>query len=256
MILDRTTLGRSAAPLLRWWWVIVAATRCGAVAGHVVTPRLQTYRATTTILVGAPTAAPMPQVADLDSSERLARVLVDVIPQEQVLSPVVDRLGLHVTWRQLQHRVHIAVVGSAERLIQITATAPSAAEAEAIVGAIPEQLAAVAFGSGDTSSPIADWASIRQVQRQVAASPYDATGPALLGRWDRALTTTYRALQQRSSANHVQVVEGPAPLAGPSPTEPTIDLAGAVLGAAIGMLVAWGLVLLERRRNARAAAAA
>jgi hypothetical protein len=254
MDLDRSTLGRSAAPLVRWWWVIVAATLCGGVAGHIVTPRLQTYRATTTILVGAPMTAPMPQVSELDASERLTRVLVDVIPQEQVLSPVTDRLGLNVTWRQLKGRIHTVVVGGAERLIQITATAHSPAEAEAIVGAIPHELAAVAFGSGAPSDVPAGWASVRHVQQRIAASPYDATGAALLGRWDRAITTTYRAMQQQSSANRIEVVEGPALLAGPGPSEPMIDLAGAVVGAAVGALIAWTLAIRDRRRGPRSTA--
>ena len=239
---------RSFRRLIRWRWVVVALAVVGLAIGHVVAPRLQVYRASTTILVGAPIDAPFQQVDDIDASEQLARVFVDLIPQERVLDPIIEQLALNTTWRQLRARIDIAVEGRSERLISVTATAGSPAEAEAIVAAIPKQLQGVAFGPGGSPDPAHArgfiWSRIDAMRRHIVRAERAASAPhagpdtrALVARWNQALASMYRNLAREGSANHVEVIE-PATVAGPVPAQPWIDVVAAHGGVLIAVLLA------------------
>lgn len=230
-------------------WLIVALALLGLAIGHVVAPHLQVYRAGTTILVGAPIDAPFQQVDDIDASEQLARVFVDLIPQQKVLDPIIGRLGLDTTWRQLRARIDVVVEGRSERLISVTATARSSAEAEAIVAAIPQQLEEVAFGPGGAPDPAHArgyiWSRIDAMQRHIVRAERAASaphaGPAtqeLVARWNEALASMYRNLAREGSANHVEVIEPPLIAAGPVPAQPWIDIAAALGGALVAVLLA------------------
>lgn len=274
MLDDRTWLRRSGTPLFRWWWLVFALAAIGALAAHTVSPKLGAYRASTTILVGAPIDAPFQQVDDIDASEHLARVFVDIIPQEQVLDGVIRRLGLDTTWRQLQARVDTVVEGSGERLILVTAAAGSAAEAEAIVREIPRQLQAVVFGPGGPPNQARArgfiWSRMEAMQRHIvraqhtvvnlrrrlASDPLNAEklrrledAGSLLGRWDQAFTSMYRNLAHEGSADHVEVVDTPATVSGPAPPQLWLDMAGAVGGALIALLIASAVEFGGRRQS-------
>ena len=221
----------------------------GLAIGHLVAPRLQVYRASTTILVGSPIDAPFQQVDDIDASEQLARVFVDLIPQEKVLDPIIERLALHTTWRQLRQQIDVVVEGRSERLLSVTATAGSPAEAEAIVAAIPQQLEEVAFGRGGAPDQGHArrfiWSRIDAMQRHIVRAQRAASAPhagpdtqALVARWNQALASMYRSLAREGSANHVEVVEPAAIVAGPAPTRAQIDIAAAIGGALVAVLFA------------------
>ncbi len=259
---------RSWTRLLRWRWLVVALAVLGLAIGHVLAPRLQVYRASTTILVGSPIDAPFQQVDDIDASEQLARVFVDLIPQEKVLDPIIGRLGLDTTWRQLRQRIDVVVEGRSERLLSVTATASSPAEAEAIVAAIPQQLEEVAFGPGGAPDQGHArgfiWSRIDAMQRHIVQAQRAASAPhagpdtqALVARWNQALASMYRNLARQGSANHVEVVEPPATVAGPVPAQPWIDIAAALGGALVALLIAcaveFGGPLLRRGRVAERA---
>jgi hypothetical protein len=269
---DRTWFRRSGTRLFRWWLLVCALAAIGALAAHTVSPELGAYRASTTILVGAPIDAPFQQVTDIDASEHLARVFVDVIPQEQVLDGVIRRLALDTTWRQLRARVDTAVEGKSQRLLLVTATADSAAEAEAIVGEIPRQLQAVAFGRGGAPKQARArgfiWSRMEAMQRhivgaqravvrlrrQVASDPLDAErqlrledARSLLRRWDQAFTSMYRNLEHEGSADHVEVVDAPARISGPA-SQLSLDVAAGVGGAMIALIIASIVEFGGRRR--------
>jgi hypothetical protein len=188
-------------------------------------------------------------VDDIDASEQLARVFVDLIPQEKVLDPIIEQLALDTTWRQLRGRIDVAVEGRSERLISVTATAGSAAEAEAIVAAIPQQLQEVAFGPGGPPDPAHArgfiWSRIGAMQRHIVRAERAASAPhagpdtqALVARWNQALASMYRNLAREGSANHVEVIDPPATVAGPVPAQPWIDIAATLGGALVAVLLA------------------
>ncbi len=278
--------GRSAARLLRRWWLLLAMAAIGAFVGRTVAAELpQVYRASTVILVGAPIGAPFLQVDDIDASERLTRVIVDIIPQEPVLSGVVSGLALDTTWQRLQARIHAVVEGRSERLILVTATADSAAEAEAIVREVPRQLAAVVFGpAGPPDQAQARgfiWSRMEAMQRHIvwtqrtsddllrrlsaASTPVETDAVrqelddvrSLLTRWDQALTSMYRNLEHFASPGHLEVVEAPQSSSESVSPDVRFDMAaGAGAGAVIALLIANALAFRgDRPSRARGTAA-
>ncbi len=250
----------------------------GAFIGRTVAAELPAvYRASTTILVGAPIGAPFLQPDDIDASERLARVFVDIIPQEPVLGAVTRNLGLNTTWQRLQERVHTVVEGRSERLIFVTATADSAEEAEAIVQEIPSQLGSVAFGPAGPQDQAEVrgflWLRLQAMQRHIvrtqrsvvdlgrqvveASTPSEAEAlqlrlddaRSLQTRWNQALTSTYRNLEHYGSPGHLEVIETAQASSSPiSPDVPLDTAAAAGAGALIALLIANALEFRGHRR--------
>jgi len=268
-------LRRWAADARRWWWIVLAFALIGAFAGHLVAPRMQSYRASTTILVGVPTDVAFVQQDDLTASDDTARVLAAMIPQQRVLQGVASQLSLGPDWRALSNRVGAGVIGHSNRLIAVSATASSPQEATAIVGAIPGQLAAAAFPTADADENRAFlWARIdairdhiaaterlaRSLQRHVRADPGDSAAAArlaaansLIDGWDASLASMYRELQGATSVDHLQVLEEPTVTGGPFPSELRIDLVGALVAAIVASVAVSTLGWRYQRRSGEVA---
>lgn len=269
----------SALPLTKWWWVLLASAILGGVAGRAVSGELpHVYGASTTIFVGVPSDAPFVAVDDIDSSERLTRTYDEIIPEKPVLNRVVQRLGLPITWKQLQSRVRTVVEGRSERLIFVSATAASAEEAVAIVREIPDQLQRVVLGSGQPR-PQAQvrafvWERLEALERhilrtqgvvddlhdQVAAARSGSVAEELrlqaedaqdlLIRWSQEYSSVFRSLQNYGSPAHLEVLEPPG--ASVQPVSPNIRFntaASAGAGLMIGLLIANGIEFHARARR-------
>jgi len=251
-------LRRWAGDARRWWWIVLACAVVGAIAGHMLAPRIQSFRATTTILAGVPTDVAFVQQDDIAASDDTARVLAEMVPQQRVLQAVADQLSLG-DWRVLAGRVDANVIGQSNRLIGITVTAGSPQEATAVAGAIPGQLAQAAFPNATSEDRRAFlWSRIDAIRRHIDATqrsigdlrhrlhtdPKDratarrlAAANALLEGWDASLASIYRDLQGATSVDHLEVLDAPAVTAGPFPSEVRIDLAVGLVAAIVGSLL-------------------
>lgn len=274
---ERAALGISVKRGFHLWWLFLTLGTAGAIVGHTVAGALpEVYRASTTLLVGAPLTAPFLQPDDLDSSERLARLMVEIVPQEPVLSGVIERLRLDTTWQQLQGRIHTLVEGRSERLVFVTATANSAAEATAIVREIPRQLGEVLFGSDgppdQTETRRFIFSRLLATQHHIAETQHTANGlrlelssaapeeiaglqarleaaGSLLARWNEALTSTYRSLEHSVSPGHLEVIETSEGVSTPvSPNTRAVTAAAAAAGMLIALLIASALEGGARKR--------
>jgi hypothetical protein len=233
---DATLMRRSGQRVVRWWWPLVALVVIGGVLGGVAASKVQLYRASTTMLIGAPLDGPFIHTADLDASEQLATVLAALVPQQPVLDGVITDVNLHTTWQQLRPRLHASVQGQSRRLIVVTATAHSAAEAEAIVGAIPGSLAAVAF-------PPSELPSLSPPAMPVSGDGVP-TPRSVLQVIDR-----YRSLNHSVSTAHVEVVEPPTIVSGPYPPTLWVVAGAALAGALLAFLTALSFELWQARQE-------
>jgi hypothetical protein len=220
--------------VVRWWWLVLVWVVIGGLLGGVFASKVQVYRASTTMLVGAPLAGPFVQAADLDASEQLAPVLAALVPQQPVLAGLIADADLHTSWQQLRPRVRATVQGQSHRLILVTATAHTAAEAEAIVGAIPAVLSSVAFPPSELPS---------LPPPSVAVSGDGVPTP----HWLLRVISRYRSLNHTVSSAHVQVIEPPSLVSGPYPPTLWAIVAAAAAGALVAFLVALSVELRETR---------
>jgi hypothetical protein len=227
---DATLLQRSGQRVARWWWLLLTLVVIGGVLGGAFASKLQVYRASTTMLIGAPLDGPFIHTEDLDASEELATVMAALVPQQPVLDGVIADAGLHTTWQQLRPRMHASVQGQSHRLIVVTATAHTAAEAEAIVGAVPGSLAAVAF-------PPSELPSLPPLPMPVSGDG-TPTPPSVL-----QVIARYRSLNHSVSTAHVQVVEPPTIVSGPFPPTLWVIAGAAVAGALLAFLAALSVEL-------------
>jgi hypothetical protein len=233
---DATLLRRSGQRVLRWWWLLVALVLIGGVLGGMAASKVQVYRASTTMLVGAPLNGPFIHAADLDASEQLATVMAALVPQQPVLVGVIADANLHTSWQQLRPRMHASVQGESHRLIVVTATAHSAAKAEAIVGAVPGSLAAVAF-------PPSELPSLPPPAVPVSGDGIP-TPRSVLQVIDR-----YRSLNHSVSTAHIQVVEPPTIVSGPYPATLWVIAGAALAGALLAFVAALSYELWQTRRG-------
>ena len=139
--LMRDRASRGVWSLRRVWLIplamMVAAGAAGA-AGSVLLPRV--YTAEVTMLVAPPLDAPFLSLDTFEASRRSTRIYVDVVTEQRVLQPVVDALGLHISWRDLQRNVRAGVEGRSEHLLVVQVQAASPGEAAAVAAEISRQL--------------------------------------------------------------------------------------------------------------------
>jgi|GEM_PF-1149646 len=181
-------IGEYLAALRKRWYVIVVLAVLGAGIGYqqaqASTPM---YRSTSKVFVSL---ARGDTVADLVQGSTYTRNLVESYVQlatvPAVLEPVIDRLDLTVTPKQLASVVH-AEAPLDTMLIEISATSRSADRASAVANAVADQLSATVESLSPTSADGVASVKITMVgEATPAAAPFSpntkllvATGGAL-----------------------------------------------------------------------------
>jgi glycosyltransferase involved in cell wall biosynthesis/capsular polysaccharide biosynthesis protein len=117
----------------------IVLTLLGAAAGFgYAQAQPPVYEAKASLIVGDTVGGPANQ-EELDASAALAATYADVIRREPVLEPVAQA-GFADDWQNLVGRVHAQVGDKNPQLIQVTASAPRAWEAEDLANAIAERV--------------------------------------------------------------------------------------------------------------------
>jgi capsular polysaccharide biosynthesis protein len=257
---------KSAKRVTLYSSVILGFILAGMIAGYVFTAATPpVYQATTTLMVGDVTRDPSFSKNDVDASMALAATYAALTRQGPVLGPVVQELGLPITWQELKERVHVDVGMNGSPLVTIGVTDGSVAEAMTIANAIATQVIAISptnlEGSPSSTSAfvlsrmealqgsITDAQARLDVAKARLAGADPAGRPSLRARISSTqslilrLQANYAALaslvRSGGSPNVVQVVQ-PA-VADPTQIRPNgrVDvLLGAVAGLVAGLIVA------------------
>ena len=257
-------LGAYLKPLLRMWWLIIAAVLVATIASFLMLRRVPpTYQSHAVLMVGQALQNPNPSNNDLYLSQQLANTYVDILQREQLQNATKAALGLEwlpkysariVPATQL---IELAVidtiperaqaVGSelANQLIRLT---PAGSEnvdqsREAFIAQQLDELEASIEATREeiskTQSELASMLSARQIadaQTQITA---------LEGKL-QTLQANYAALMQttgRVAINTISIIE-PAtlPTKPIGPNRPAMILMAAVIGF---VLAAAGAYLLD-----------
>lgn len=113
--------------------VFVAA---GAVAGYVVGANTQPVHAATTTLLVGDTNAPGLTKDDIQTTDQVTTIYGRLIRSQAVLDPVIERLGMAMSWEQLKDNVHVDLGANEVPLIYIIVYGGSGSEVRAIADAI------------------------------------------------------------------------------------------------------------------------
>jgi hypothetical protein len=280
---DRMMMRRIRRPRLRWLAaMILAAAVIGAAVGVWAGTRIApTYAASSSILVGN---LDRPSLAnDFSASGTIATLYGDLIRQDLVLQPVIDRLGLSTDVQELRDRVHVDIDPNGIPIITITVYARSAAEATSTAQAITERMAALSRGAlagtplaPPTATPLAPptasatdpsdlQVSITRVERKLARLHTQATSvpPKRRGPIERRierqsgllmlLQDDYRRTARVAvgSANQLQVLQPAEAKAGRIRPLTSVDAAlGAMIWALAGC-AAFVAMTMRRRSGVR-----
>ena len=147
-----------------------------------------------------PIDAPLPGLR-FECHAATAWVFVDLIPQEKVLDPMIGRLGLDTTWRQLRQRMDIVVEGR-KRGRSRSRPPPPLRPGRGHRRPSHSRLQDVAFGLGvpPIKGTVPHFGRIDAMQRHIVRAQRAASvhaGPdtqALVARWNQALASMYRDL--------------------------------------------------------------
>jgi glycosyltransferase involved in cell wall biosynthesis len=133
------------ARMRRRWRLVATLTMLGALAGAAYAQiQPADYRGTASVLVGNVIGGPADEEG-LKVSAVLAASYADLVRREPVLKPVAQR-GLAEDWRALQKDVYADTGDNNPQLVQITASAQTAEDAEHLAAAVAKQLVALAAG--------------------------------------------------------------------------------------------------------------
>jgi capsular polysaccharide biosynthesis protein len=260
-----------ARGIKRLWWLIAALGLVGGVAAAMVTARMApTYQGTTSILVGDTLRASQVDTRAIKSAEAVARTYADLIRRRPVLEGVINKLHLNTSSEELAGRIHVERPAGDPQLIEVTVEAPSPQQAQAIAGAVADQLLAVSPSraaaekqafvdaqlAGLQAKIKATDVYLASMRRQQAAATTPAARQSLQKRVDLAEKTlatwqrNYLDLESLrppgSASTSMEVLEKAHASAIPSAprTRQTV-----VLAVALGIMVAIpATYLLERRR--------
>lgn len=139
-----TELSTLARGIQRRWWLIATLGLLGGVAA--VTASAATtpvYQARTSILVGETLHGAQVDTSALKASQQVAQSYADIITRRPVMEGVVETVELRTTWQQLAQRVRAELPADDPQLIVVTVEANSPREAEAVAGAVGDQLLAL-----------------------------------------------------------------------------------------------------------------
>ena len=151
--------------LLRWLWLIVLVSlAAGTTAFFVSRNQPRIYRATATLLVLDATLDPANQFAAVPSGNRLAESYAQRLKNREVLSEVIDNLGLDLSPDYLARIMSIQVVASTQ-LINLSVEYTDPALATALANEIP-----VVFAARNLTQQQARFANSKQsLERELAS---------------------------------------------------------------------------------------
>ncbi|HJR80500.1 MAG TPA: polysaccharide biosynthesis tyrosine autokinase [Anaerolineales bacterium] len=266
---DFMELRRVITIALRRWWLLVALTVLGAVAGYVIS-RAQTpvYQATTTVLVGESIRSSSVDRVDIQISEALMQTYVEIARRQPVLQAVVTALNLEESWQQLASRVTVGLIDSTQ-LIEITVEARSPELAETIADELVHQLILLSpSGTESGENQLTGSFNREQIARLqerivngqqrlveidtalnnsisetelTALQQEKTTLEGLLIEWERNYTQLLTLTESKGDPTQLTIVE-PAH-SNNRMIRPRIQL-NTLLGAGVGMILALGLVFL------------
>lgn len=266
---DFMELHRVITIALRRWWLLVALTVVGAVAGYVIS-RAQTpvYQATTTVLVGESIRSSSVDRVDIQISEALMQTYVEIARRQPVLQAVVTALNLEESWQQLANRVTVGLIDSTQ-LIEITVEARSPELAETIADELVHQLILLSpSGTESGENQLTGSFNREQIARLqerivngqqrlveidsalnnsisetelTALQQEKTTLEGLLIEWERNYTQLLTLTESKGDPTQLTIVE-PAH-SNNRMIRPRIQL-NTLLGAGVGMILALGLIFL------------
>jgi glycosyltransferase involved in cell wall biosynthesis len=262
------------ARMRRRWRLVAILTVLGALAGAAYSQIQPTeYQGTASVLVGNVIGGPADEDG-LKASAVLAASYADLVRREPVLKPVAQR-GFSEDWRTLQKSVYAATGDNNPQLVQITASAQTADDAESLAAAVADQLVALAAGRKEDPQQVfaerqVDRLSkdiveiqnqIDSAQRELDAVPAGNSAPDLedrLADLRSALSEqqaayeemTNQAAQSYTDDAKIEVLE--QAYAARSPVRPDeFGLVGAGAGLGFALATIWVYLGGRRRRSPR-----
>ncbi len=256
--------------LLRWWWLVLAATLLATAVSYLHTSRQpKVYEATVTVIVGQSFNVIDPNSTDLETSSRLAYTYSLIIRRQPIMQGVVDELDLELGWRQLRSNVQVYVIPNTQ-LIEITTRGESTTQAQSVADEVARQLilqSPTTLRTEDNESESRKFVSqrIQRLQQKIdegqaeideleetminAGNPSEkqalkreiADMEAIVSAWENNYSRYLAFVENEESSNVVGIIE-PAQ-ARNSPISPDLQM-NLLLAAALGAVAGLALVFV------------
>src|SRR5688572_3275406 len=255
--------------ILRRWWLLVVLTAIGAILGYAIS-RAQTpvYHASTTVLVGESITSSSVGRVDIQISEALIQTYAEIARRQPIMQGVVTTLNLNESWQDLSKRVSVTPIESTQ-LIEIGVEANSPEQARIVADEIVNQL--ILLSPSSFENPDNQLTTSFNREQIINLQERIVAGQQRLSEIDSAINNSVSeveltALQQEKTAlegfiiewerNYTQLLTLTEPRRDPtqlSVVEPAHSsnrmirpriLLNTVLGGAIGMILALGLIFL------------
>jgi succinoglycan biosynthesis transport protein ExoP len=251
----------------KWLWLFALAFVLGTgfslIASFVAVP---VYRTSTTLIVGQAIRDPNPNAVQIYTSEQLAKNYIRLVNRDIILKPAIETLQLNLSLDQLKQQVS-AVPIEGTQLIEIFVIDTNISRAQAIANEIanqlilqsptnpsPEEQQRIDFIKQelpdlevkikkarqeitDLEQKVSTLTSARQLQD---AQQRQLSLQAQISQWQSTYAQLLNSLETRDN-NNLTVVEPATSGEKISPKTTT----NVILGAAIGLALALGLVLLN-----------
>ena len=123
------------APLLRWWWLILASTLVAMTASFAANlSQPETYQSKTTLIIGQAIADPNPSTGEFFLAEKLAAAYAEIAQREPIREATKKALGLN--WLPS----YSATVAPNSQLIEISVIDINPIRAQAVANELARQL--------------------------------------------------------------------------------------------------------------------
>ena len=81
-------------PLIRWWWLLIAATLIAGIQALWLPRESPIYEASTTLMVGQAIANPNPSGGEFQLSQQLSALYSDIAERDPVAIATMNSLGI------------------------------------------------------------------------------------------------------------------------------------------------------------------